>query len=290
MVMPVIDAWRRYRALNTRQKRFLRTKGATLHMTIPKVIKLLKPIAEFDQRLDRIVSTLTLTYSILLGAGFVSLFFGLFAQIPSLVGFAGPAIGGGAIVYIISRIASRNDTNNNVRNFVVPLLEILYLEVGPKQRINLKLNFDKALKKTNRKRLARRPRANVKSEEHFEFGLLTLDCKFLDGTKCRLTVTDRIRRRTQGRKGKVKVKLKRRTDVRLGFHRMTYALDPDAVIPDGVDRRFSDAGDGVVYKYRIKEQNANMSTTRKMDISKFVRELKVPYNFLTIEGVDRAAV
>ena len=273
--MSIVSTIRAYNQLSPLQKEFVKTGQYSASLSAHKWIRFLEPVCRFDKLCDGIrkrVGGLLIIMGIL---SFLSVFVTVMLEtaIPFLLCFV-PLICFLPIYWLLSR----KDVNDNLRNTVYPLLNVLALEVGNRAKIDLKLNFNKPLEA---KYLVRTLKID-KRTKFYRFDIIRIQCLFPDGTKLNWLVRDTIRRRTQrsqSGKTKVKLKLKRRVMVQLAFKKSVYGLD-DSIHKSGLKTgKIKETDNKITYKAVFKQ--SEMGKVAAIDVAKLIDTTRAPYALLT---------
>jgi hypothetical protein len=240
-----ISSLKMHHQLTKQQKQFIRKDGVSDELSIPQWIKLLEPLCKYDEQTDPLRKKL-LTYTIL---SFFLMFFSVFASVflgtlwPLLIMFCSTII-----LKILHSIYKRSDINNNVRSVIFPLLQMLSLEVGNKQKVKMHINF--------RKKLARKDVSNVVKGNgksvFYRYEVLKIETDLVDKSRLSINVVDTVLKRTRsnGRKTKTKIKLKRVIELQMTFAKLHYQLNKKRV-PKEVKIKESD--DKIAFKQKFKQ-------------------------------------
>ena len=270
--MSLIGAISAYSRLSSEQRAFVKKQGINTSMSAHKWVRFLEPICEFDQQCDPVRDKLG---GIAMASGF-GLFFSVFlsaffsSPLPLMV------VG---VIFILSLflylILNSKDVNNNVRNTLFPLLNVLSIELGNRQKINLNICFRKKLKKKDIVLTPRSDKANV----FYGYDVVELNCTLKDGTKLTWKVRDLIRKRTKRNpRGKIKVKykLKRRILIAMSFKAEHYQLAPGAKKTWG--KKIKQENGKIVYKNTIKQSAEGK--VADVNFNDLLARTQAPYHYL----------
>ena len=215
--MKFFGAISKYRKLSPDQQNFIRQGQQKFSNTPEKLLEFFKPMAEFDKSCDEAKDQL-LNYVFLLA--FLS-FLGIFAiaflseDMPVTI----PIV---VIIFlmifptlILRSMLGRVDIHNNLRGFIVPMINLIGqdMEAGQKMVLNLDLRGKKLKEKLkecikNDPGWFSYPKSTISTYEDPWFNLTT---ELVDGSKLMLTVDDQITQLDRSRKnarGKIKIKSK----------------------------------------------------------------------------------
>lgn len=285
-----------YKRLNQQQRTFIQQQGTTCAMSIPRWIKFLEPICAFDELCDSVNEKLfNWTMGCFVGC-FITVFIGMFVSaafesiLPMFVSI--PFLAASIFLGFYYSYYKRRDTNNNVRNVILPFLHMLSLEVGLKKPVKLHVNFHKPLakkdvvSKTNDGTFFR-----VNKAVFYQYEVVDLECNFLDGSRFSWKVIDRIRQRTRANargKSKTKEKLIRRILLQISFARNLYVLSTPVADVSLSNGKIKETEQWIRCSSVIKQSAAG--PTADMDTQQLIDTIKEPYQFLTIKETAHGTV
>lgn len=256
--MSVLGTISAYHRLDAEQKAFIRNKGTDANMSAHKWIRFLEPLCRFDESCDASRRTVGIVAVFVGIATFFSIVVSatIMSFIPTMICifFLLPAL----VFYLLLK---RKDVNNNIRNTLYPLINILSVEVGNKQKISAKIRFRKDLKKND---IIDTPGSDS-NHKFYAYDVLEISCPFKDGTKLTWKVNDTIRRRKKRNprgKIKIKLKLKRRILISLSFNKDIYQLISRT--PKAIGDNFKNSTNKLVYKNTLKYSEEGISANIPM--------------------------
>lgn len=212
--MRFFTALRNYFALNSAQRQFIGNGKRKFNMTKDEIVAFLKPMASFDLECDLAINQLfkiNLTCFILFFcSGFI---IGASAELGMIIGLVSFCT---LIAGIFARIIlGRIDIHNSLREFVLPLVVTLGEDSAAGKNMTLHLDLTGKLLKA--KVISTKkddpgwfsyPKVTTTIYKDYWFDLQT---ELIDGSKVRVTITDRITSRYKTYKaisGKIKSKTK----------------------------------------------------------------------------------
>ena len=272
MLMSLIGAMRLYFSLSTEQKAFIKNGGGQASMSVHKWVRFLEPMCQFDQLRDNArkgSEEVTVAFVFL---SFASIFPSIIMEsyVPSII-----VVSLFILVRIPLSILKRRDINNNVRNTLYPLLNLLSLEIGNKQKIDISVCARKNLEKEDIIETERSDDNNT----FYCYDMLELNCTLKDKTKLTWKVRDIVRRREKVNlrgKRKIKRKLKRRVLVSMSFRKDLYRLNPSA--SKELEGNIKDGNDKITYKHTLKY--ADYGSTKDIDIEELLDTSRAPYKYM----------
>lgn len=284
----------RFKDLTKAQQIFIENNALERELTIPEWLNFLTPVCRYDETSDAKKSTLLVALKVLaviFALLSIVLWVTLFDQFPFIMVII---ILFWVIVPSISAMAMHSllknkDLDNNIRNFILPFLKALSLEVGHKNAVYLKVNFNKSLNNENKIRTERdNRRAPYTQKTFFMFDVLELRTRFPDETQLQISIIDRVekrircRRRSGKTKYKTKIKNNRRIRYQLKFNKSTYKANTDRVMTDEIRQRFQTTDRHLKYSGLIKQKASgiklNLSTKLIIDA------LAEPYPYIKPKG------
>lgn len=208
--------WKTYRSLNPEQRRVLKTKHLTANRDIDAVITLLQPIAACDRFGDKMRTRLGCSGSLLILLSFIGFIAGaqdrssraVFFPIAILVALI-------AVALIGAWSWTRGiDVSNNLRQFLLPVLNVFREDIDSKQKCQLRLDFSSptAKQKLQQKSEPHSRGVYYKIIESFYIDpWASAEMPLADGSALKWSIVDHIRERRQTKKnprGKIKTKVK----------------------------------------------------------------------------------
>ncbi|MBF0499645.1 MAG: hypothetical protein HQM09_05905 [Candidatus Riflebacteria bacterium] len=212
--MGLIETWAKYRVLDARQREFINSRQRVCVLTKKEWFQFLRPLAEFDMAGDRMRGGLGCSIFVCFFIGMITLV--LFPPLGVLLWIAT------FVIWIIYRMLAKRDLNNNLREFILPLVEILSQDMdsdaGLKMRIDLR-GFDIDSKRISHREentgwFAPYPRT---IENQYQDPWLEGETRLADGTTLSWKITDHIRKRevTSKRTGVSKTKIRTKTKYKI---------------------------------------------------------------------------
>lgn len=264
-----------YRSLNAKQKLFIKNSGIEDSMSVHKWMSFLEPICKFDEKRD--AKALSISIAAVVGLA-VSCFVVFIIVAGASLWKYGIFLFGVLVLCVyaiyLGIFYCSKDVNNNIRNSLYPLLHMLSLELGNRQKVDLKVNFAKKLRR--RERIESMSNSSV---HFYSYDVLEVGCNLLDGTRLVWKVSDLVRRKTR----KNKIKLKRKTLIHLTFNTDMYAL-PETVQPSPNDSGvFKVTAEKISFKKTLKQTKIN-SWVADMDLERLLVATRQPYNYLIRAG------
>lgn len=262
------EASKIYKRFSTEQKLFIKEAGINTKMSIPKWIKFLAPICRFDTLANNAHKNISRAAKAAAAATFFTLFISLFTEHWPLLKFGVPSLIVLTIILVIIKARYMlKDVNDNIRNVIYPLLEVLSLEVGHKQPVAMHINFNKPLRNEDVTEVhGENTRGrNTDKSIFYVYKVLEFYTTFLDNSRLQIDVIDNIRKRTRANvrgKLKTKIKLKRRIIISLSFDRAIYQLSPE----------FNNRSSSIV-KSSISESKIKFRTMIKQSAENSIAEL-----------------
>lgn len=263
----LFNALKIYSQLTTQQKTFISSKEINGDLSARQWVKLLEPLCKYDQLADALKPRLVLWTAIFFGLFFVSLFF-LSSTVLSYTLFYSTIT-----LLFLYLFFYKSDVNNNVRDLVFPLLQMLSLEVGNTKKINMRINFCKTLAK---KDIFETVKSNGVSN-FYRYEVLEINSQLIDNSHFNLKVVDTIRQRTRsnGRKTKIKIKLNRKIALQMTFSRDSYKLNNKRVI-NGVKLKETDKK--ITFKQQFKQSSPGV--TALIDLKPILNAAHLSYSYL----------
>jgi len=272
-----------YWSLSQEQKKFIRNGGITAEMSIAKWVKLLESICRYDDIADTSRAVLTKWRNMSFGLVFFSFFIGFFSvfftdQLTGLL-IIPCSFSVAILMSIVSRLYNRIDVNDNVRQVIFPLLQMLALECGHQRKVRLAINFKKKLARAD---IAEKSKQGNTNTTIYDYEVLEADCLLIDNTKFSLKVIDTIRKRTVKKRSasgktkfKTKYKLKRRIALVMGFNAQSYFVNTNKV---GKQNIFKETEQKITYKQVLKQ--SSVGQTALIDIEMLLKKAHLPYSYL----------
>lgn len=264
------------RALSPEQRKFIKNDGIVAELTIAKWVKLLEPLCKFDEALDAVIGPVKKWrkfFIIALILSFISSFFTppFLSSLPTVWLILIILI---TLLSILSARFDYSNLNNNIREVIFPLLQMLALEGGNNKKVKLAINFNKRLAQSN---ITEEKTEFGVTTKHHTFEILQADCILIDNTKLSLKVVDVIRMRLiRKRKGnKIKYKLKRRIGMIMCFDKSFYSINSNKI---DEDKRFKESDNKITYKEVIKQ--STLGQTALIDLKGIVQKANLPYSYL----------
>jgi len=280
------ESLKMYLHLSSEQKEFIRNGGIKAEMSIAKWVKLLEPICHYDDTADpvreRILDLMITSFIIFFLTIFFITFISKTIETTSGLVFVSISLTIAISLLFLHRLFKNIDVNNNVREVIFPLLQMLALECGHQKKVQLTINFNKKLTEDNlSERIVDR---NIKTE-FYTYEVLQANCMLVDNTKFSLKVIDVIRQRkvkkrtSRGKlKYTIKYKLKRRITMVMGFNKQSYYVNTDKV---GQENIFKESENKITYKQVIKQSVEGQ--TALIDIEALLEKAHVPYSYLMVK-------
>lgn len=285
--MVIVSALKKYFALDSKQKEFIRT-GQRIFLARPEeLLTFLKPLAGFDKECDSARSRCGLFMFLVILGWFVMMIFT--GGEPSILSLRPATIHFFIIAIFFTHLFlyfffRKIDIHNNLREFVVPIINSISQDMNKDEKIRLKLDFrGKCI-----------PAKQLKQEKHdpgwFSYPKETitfyrdnwLDGSAIlhDGSKLFFSVTDlprkleRSKKNPRGKiKSKTKYKIKHRIKVGLALKNKNYSFNEN--------ERLTAAGDRL--KHKQGEKRNVISLTRVL-ISNSVDSVVEPISMLALIG------
>ncbi|NRA56197.1 MAG: hypothetical protein HRU23_18810 [Gammaproteobacteria bacterium] len=273
--MNIFEPRKLYNNLSQEQQQFIKDKGCCDSMSAHKWIRFLEPICRYDQLCDTIAHTVGKWLAFSLVALIISVFIGVMFETILIPAIALVPL---VILGLIYRSVQKKDVNDNLRKTVYPLINVLSLEIGNRQKITLKLNFDKELVK---QAIVKLPQSKPKTI-FYSFNIIEASTVFKDGTKFTWKVNDVIRKRTRQNprgKTKTKYKLKRKSLINLNFDTKVYQLSKANLKLKKELGKLTQSADKICYKQTIKQSYDG--TTGELNTKEMLSTMRVPYQHLT---------
>lgn len=247
--MKFIPALNRYFALDPAQKEFIRTGKRTFNMRPSDMLRFFKPLACFDDNLDAARWQLLKFFIFGLIFSFVGLIMlsnDVFTSRHSVNAywlFVFATFGCILMRWFLGTL----DVHNNLRNFVVPVINALNQDMTADQVMLLKLDLSGKLVKS--KLISH----EKKNPGWFQYPKVTtwiykdpwFICRsqLLDGSNLEIIIEDTIRQRRVTRpssggkiKSKTKTKIKHRIRATLALKNKTYSIEDQSSLEKGCDR------------------------------------------------------
>ncbi len=285
---------RHFAKLSADQKQFLEEGTISASMSARKWIRFLEPICQHDERRDSARTPLILLL-VALGIGLIFLGYSILSDIESSFNdlFLSPLFLLGIAAFIGTSIllykSYEGDINNNIREFIYPLMSLMSLEIGNRKKIKMDINFNKPL-------LAKEITKNIDHDsggffssgrrhlnsKFYEYPVLKLSCNLIDGTRVQWNVLDSIRERAQrssrGRR-KIKHKLKRKMLLSMSFPKSVYSIDSSTLAEN---KRFRESDEKITYRRILKEKHTGKFAI--LDLEKIVKEMGKPYQQFSVRN------
>lgn len=257
--MKFTDAFAQYRALSQEQQDFIGNAQKKFVKTPDELLTFFKPMAKFDKTCDEGRSQLG-TFAIISG---ILSFFGIFA----IAGLAEdyPIVIALEVVMILATIVflfirwrlSKIDIHNNLREFVVPVVNLIGQDMAADQKIDLNLDLrgkllDSKLKDTRKDNPGwfSYPKTTTRIYEDPWFKLTGA---LVDGSRLAISVADMVTRidrtyrsRSNKIKSKTKYKIKHEILASLALRHKNYAIADES--------QLAALGEGLKHKDGEKRQ------------------------------------
>lgn len=257
--MKFTDAISKYRALSPEQKAFISNSQKQFNNSSEELLTFFKPLAVFDKICDEARAQL-LNFAILFGA---LSFFGIFAiagladDFPPIILIEILLLAMMILTLILRWRLGKVDIHNNLREFVVPIVNLIGQDMAADRKITLDLDL-------RGKTLASKLIDTRKDDQGwlsypkittsiYEDPWFNMTGELIDGSKVMLTVDDQITRidrtyrsRSNKIKSKTKYKVKNAIKASLALKHKNYAvataadveiLGPDLKLKDGANRQ-----------------------------------------------------
>ncbi|MFZ2957511.1 MAG: hypothetical protein WA705_11520 [Candidatus Ozemobacteraceae bacterium] len=212
--MGILDTWKKYRALDSRQQEFIWAGQRVCQFTKDEWLAFLRPLALFDAQGDQLRGKLGCSIFVVFFLGVVCMAFlpplGLLFWI------------GSVITWMMYRTLAKRDIHNSLREFILPLVEIIGEDMAPEAK--LKLRIDLRGFELDSKRISHReenmgwfapyPRT---VENIFKNPWLEGETRLRDGTTLQWKITDHVRKRVVTNKtgGLSRSKIKTKTKYKI---------------------------------------------------------------------------
>ncbi len=179
------------------------------------------------------------------------------------------------------------DVNNNIRHVIYPLLEVLSLEVGHKQPVAMRINFNKplSLEDVTEVHGENTGGRNTDKSSFYVYKVLDFYTTFLDNSRLHINVIDNIRKRSRANpRGKIKqkIKLKRRIIISLSFDKTLYQLSPDYNGTSSSIVKTSISDNSIKMRTMIKQTAGD--SVAELPMVELLKTIKSFYQYLTIEA------
>jgi len=284
--MSLISAYRAYSSLTGEQKSILKEKTIDGSRTVAEWIALLGGVARYDGAADPLRQ----------GVGCLS-------AIGFLLAFIAGVATGSFVLFIVVVVATvpflilygslrRSDISNLLREFVLPLLALMREDMSAEAPLHLKLDLGKGMtdaKRTDQKPLPG-PRTIVQSS--YRNGWMEGDGTLTDGSTLAWSIVDLIRERKVTRrnprgktKTKVKYKVRRMIDMRIGLRRDDYLLAGTAPKGGGNERIDVKSGEKRnVLRVRRVVESADPDAI--LDLDDFIGPLAAAYRRVALNNAE----
>lgn len=284
--MILISAFKKYFALDPKQKEFIKT-GQRIFLNKPQeLLTFLKPLASFDKDCDGARRQCGIILVVVFVCGFFGIilnandilsgsFFSVLSTLGSITFFA-------ALIsyFILNKI----NIDNNLREFVVPVINAVSQDMAAADKIRVKLDLrGKCI-------VAKKLKEHKDDPGWFSYPKVTtttykdnwLDgsAMLYDGSKLFFSVTDvvtkvqRTKKNFRGKvKSKTKMKIKHQIKVGMGLKQKNYQFVPNAQLQEAGDRLKQKAG-----------RNRSIVSLTRVEKSNKIDETLDPVSMLSLLG------
>ncbi len=215
-----------YKSLTPPQRQFLSSKRLNGNYHPGKLTKFLAKVSQFDRLGDEKRVRVKTFGGWFLATGIILTIASLIIRANTLnsVFYAGTALGGllilaAIILFLVAKSLRKNDLNDNIRKFALPIVAILREEMLPTARFKLKLLGDSATHKQYLKKKIPRKERYGRAYEIYQHPWFSCSAKLCDGSQLSFSLVRQVRvihikKRTP--RGKIKHKTKHKyTDLTL---------------------------------------------------------------------------
>ncbi len=284
--MILVSAFKKYFALDDKQKEFIKT-GNRIFMTRPaELLKFLQPLAKFDQECDAARGQ---AGKIMFGCFLLGILLIILLAAEVLPQMLAPVLLVPAFVFVLTLVAylilKSVDIHNNLREFVVPVLNTISQDMEPNEKIRVKIDLrGKCI-------AAKKLRTEKNDPGWFSYPKTTKNfykdvwfdgsANLYDGSRLFFSVTDMVththvyKKNRRGNKVKSKNKYKIKSVIKTGL-----ALkNKDYVIQESAE--LTGAGDRVKQK---QGNRRNVISLTRVELSNSLETALEPVSMLALIG------
>lgn len=266
--MSIIKSIKFKKNLTPKQREFLLNKEIQGNFTLQKLLKILNKSAQYDKINDKARRS-AVTFMIL------SLIVGIFLSIviQSIIPFLL-----GAVLFVILIVYSNNlkkeDLDNSLREFTVPLLGILSGDIKPGSNLKIALCCSYPMLPKFRYDVKPRSTKYGRTISFFRYPWLSVKADIVDGSRITIENLDElqkidIKKRSASGKIKYKTKYKRTSVISI------LAEFPKGFVVHNTDNpqlRISHTENGIAVKSKIKIKNAGIKSP--LQLNPYVRNIQ----------------
>ncbi|MEM9857908.1 MAG: DUF308 domain-containing protein [Bacteroidota bacterium] len=130
-----------YNSLNTQQRQFYREKTLSTTMKVKQWIAFLSKVSTLDKLGDGKIKLLSGLGAICIVLGVISIFVAAFSEVYEIFIASGVLIITGIVLLLMRRKALKQDINNYLRQFFMPVLNVIKDKAGEEAKLSASLDF-----------------------------------------------------------------------------------------------------------------------------------------------------
>ena len=236
--MKLMSAFRKYFALNAAQREFIKKGKRSFNMLPGDILNFFKPLAAFDENLDEArAQVMKIIIACIIFIPVAIILIALEVVPNEFAGYmlASPLIGI-VILALFRWFLGSFDLHNNLRNFAVPVINSIGLDMAPDKNMLLKIDLSGKLIKSKLLRCVKDdpgwftyPKTTTNFYRDYWFAC---SAQLADGSNLKIDIKDAIRERRRQRrnprgkiKTKTKVKISHKIKASLALKNKTYSIN-----------------------------------------------------------------